>query len=469
MAGITAFGGYVPYNRLDRKQIGQAFGKPVSTGEKAVANYDEDSLTMSVAAALECCRGIDPKTVRGVYFATTTSPYKEKQCATNIAAALDLERNVRAADFTDSLRAGSAAMLAALDAARNGVTTLVAVGDSRLGAADGAYEADFGDGAAAFIFGSTGVIAELLDSYSVAVDFHDQWRAENDTFVRNWEDRFSVTQAYEPFVTEAVRGVLQKTGLKPGDFFKLVHYGATPRNQAALAAKLGFGPEQASDCLSKTVGNAGAASVPLMFVAALEDARPGDKILLVTYGEGSDALVFEVTEAISQLPPRRGVRSYLEHKRVAINYEKYLRWRELITFEPAKRPDQPRSSLPDYYRNYKKNYALYGCQCKACGTAQFPPTRVCVQCQAVDQMEPYRFYGKRGKVVTFVFDYLALSADPPNVDVVVDFEGGGRMFCNLVDCDLQSIKVGMDIEMTYRHLFTADGIHTYFWKATPQW
>lgn len=468
MIGITAYGGYVPFNRLDRKQIAQSFGHPVSSGERAVANADEDSLTMSVAAALECCRGIDAQGLNGVYFATTTSPYKEKQGATNIAAALDLGRNVRTADFADSLRAGSAAMLAALDAAGNGAATLVAIGDCRLGAADGSYETDFGDGAAAFTFDNRGVIAELVDSYSVAVDFLDQWRAQDDRFVRNWDERFSATQAYEPFVAEAIKGVLRKTGLKPEDFAKIVNYGSTPRYQAGIAAKLGFGPDQIQDNLSKTIGNAGAASAPMMLVAALETAKPGDRILFVTYGEGSDAIVFQVTEEIGRLAPRRGIKSYLEHKRVTMNYQKYLRWRDLVAFEPAKRPAQPRSSLPDFYRNYKKNYALYGCRCTECGTPQFPPTRVCVQCQAVDKMAPYRFYGREGKVVTFVFDYLALSADPPNVDVVVDFEGGGRIFCNLVDCEPEQVKVGLQIEMCYRKLFTADGIHTYFWKAVPK-
>jgi len=151
-----------------------------------------------------------------------------------------------------------------------------------------------------------------------------------------------------------------------------------------------------------------------------------------------------------------------------MNYEKYLRWRELISFEPAKRPAQVRSALPDFHRFYDKNYALYGCKCTECGTPQFPPTRVCVQCQTIDKMEKYKFYGKRAIVATFAFDFLALSADPPNVVVVLDFEGGGRIFTTLVDCDLDTVKVNMEVEMTYRKLYKVDGINTYFWKALPK-
>jgi len=468
MIGITAFGGYVPLNRLDRKYIKQAFGKPVPQGEKAVANYDEDSLTMGVAAALECCRGIDTKTLDHVYFATTTAPYTEKQCATNLVAALDGGRKVRTADFTDTLRAGSAAMLSALDAANNGAKALVTVSDCRMGGADGSFENSFGDGAAAFTFGNSDVIAEFVGSASISVEFMDLWRSKEDQFVHSWDDRFSITQGYNPFVTEAIKDVFHKTGCSPEDFAKIILYGVTPRYQTELASKLGFKPEQIQDSLYSTIGNTGAANAPMMLVAALEEAKPGDKFLFVTYGEGSDAMVFQVTEAITKLEPRHGIKSYLTSKKSTMNYEKYLRWRELIHFEPAKRPAQPRSSLPDFYRNYKKNYALYGCKCKECGTPQFPPTRVCVQCQSIDQMEPYCFYGRTAKVVTFTFDFLTLSSDPPSVVVVIDFEGGGRMFCNLVDCDLEAIQVGMEVEMTYRKLFVGDGINTYFWKAIPK-
>jgi len=468
MAGIIAYGGYIPYNRLDRKHLKEAFGNSVPKGEKAVANYDEDSLTMGAAAALDCCRDINPQTIDALYFATTTAPYREKQCATTIAAVLDAKKDVRTADFCNSLRSGSAALLAGLDAAKNGLNVVVAMSDCRLGFAAGTFEASFGDGAAAFLLGNENVIAELIDCHSVAVDFHDLWRSENDKFVRSWEERFCINQGYNQFVTQAVTGVLEKTKLQPQDFSKIVLYGVTPRYQTALAGKLGFNPDQIQDSLFSTVGNAGTANVPMMLAAALEEAEPGDRILCVTYGEGSDAIVFQATDAISNLGPRRGIKSYLENKKVTMNYEKYLRWRELLQTEPARRPPQKRSSLPDMYRNYKKNLPFYGVKCLVCGTPQFPPSRICIQCQAIDQMENYRFYGKPAKVATFTVDYLAESLDPPTIVAVVDFEGGGRMFCYLVDCEPEEVKVEMEVEMSFRRLFVVDGIHTYFWKAVPK-
>lgn len=469
MAGIVTYGAYVPYNRLERKRIREAFGKPVPPGEKAVANYDEDSITMGAAAALDCCSDIvDPRSLDAVYFATTSSPYREKQCATVLAGVLDTGKSVRTTDFGNSLRAGSAAMLAALDGAKSGLNILVSVSDSRLGAPDGSFDFSLGDGAAAFVFGSENVLAEVLASHSVSVDFHDQWRAPEDLFVRCWEERFCITQGYNRFVTEAAAEVLNKAGLKPADFFRVVLYGFIPKHQSEAALKMGFLPSQVQDSLYGSVGNTGAAAAPLMLTAALEEARPGDKILFVTYGEGSDAIVFEVTGEIDKKQPRPGISKYLRRKKTGLNYEKYLRWRGILVMEPARRPRQEKSSLPDYYRNFKKNYALYGCKCVECGTPQFPSTRVCVHCQTIDRMVDYRFYGKEAKVATYTVDYLADSPDPPNVVAVVDFAGGGRFFCHLVDCDPEQVQVGMDVEMSFRRLFTVEGVQTYFWKAVPK-
>ena len=111
MAGIASYGAYIPLYRLDRAEITKAWGGqfPVP-GEKAVASYDEDSITMAYAAAADCLTGIDRKKVGGLYFASTTSPYKEKQASTTIAGALALGTEIRTADFSGSLRAGTIAL-----------------------------------------------------------------------------------------------------------------------------------------------------------------------------------------------------------------------------------------------------------------------------------------------------------------------------------------------------------------------
>ena len=469
MIGITAFGGYVPYNRIKTKSISEAYGKHSKDGEKAVAYYDEDSITMAVAASLISLDSYDKNLINGVFFASTTSPYSEKQAATNIAAAIDLrQKAIRTADFSNSLRASTSALLSGIESARSGNHSLVSIGDCRLGGPDGPNELLLGDGAAAFIIGNNQVLAEYLDSYSVSADFIDNWRSNKDIYVRDWGIRYAVNAGYRPLVHDAVEGLLSKTGLKINEFNKIILYAHQARYQKQIAKELGFTPEQIQESMYDKIGNTGCAAAPLMLIAALEKAQPGDKLLYVSYGEGCDAIVFEVTEQIRSVRPKVDLLNLIEDKNSDVSYSKYLKWKNLMTFEPQKRPEQERSSLPDYFRNYKKNNALYGSKCKICGVPQFPPQRVCANCQSIDEMEEYQFLGRKAWIKTYTFDNLSLSLDPPNILVVVEFEGGGKLMTYLVDCDKDDLKINMEVTMSFQKLFKANGVNTYFWKAVPK-
>lgn len=468
MIGITAYGGYVPFYRLRASAAAAAFGKKAAESERAVAYYDENSTTMAVAASLACLRNGDAAKVDGVYFASTTPPYLEKQCSADVAAAIDARGDVRLADFTGSLRAGAAAILSAADAACSGASTLVAIGDCRIPGADGPNETTFGDAAAAFVIGNENVLARIVSSYSCGVDFIDNWRSSTDSMVRSWDVRYAIALGYEPFVQDAVKGLFDKTGLKASDFSKVILYAHEKRYQTALAAKLGFASAQVQESMYGKIGNTGCAAAPLMLVSALESAKPGDKLLYLSYGEGCDAIAFEITENIKAFESAASLAAYIARGSNELPYGKYLKWKRLIPCEPQKRPEQERSALPDYFRNYKKNNALYGSTCTKCGTPQFPPQRVCARCGALDQMEPYRFYGKNAHIRTFTVDGLSLSLDPPNILVVIEFEGGGKMMTYLVDCKQEDIHVNMPVVLTYRQLYEANGVHTYFWKAAPK-
>lgn len=469
MVGITAYGAYIPFNRLERRRLAEAFGEPAPPGEKAVANYDEDSVTMAVEAARDCLTSIQPGALDAVYFATTTSPYREKQSATTVAAALDTPELIRTADFTSTLRSGSTAMLAAIDSVKAGAqNVLVTAADSRLGAAKGQFEQLFGDAAAAFIIGKDNVIAEIEATSTVAGDVITQWRDKEDSYVRSWEDRFAMTQGYGPLVTKVLMSLAKKHNLQPQDVKKLVLYAPSPRYQAGTALSLGFQQPQIQDGFFGTVGLAGAAHAPLMLAAALEDAAPGDRILMVTFGEGADAILFRVTEKINNFCPRHGVNGYLKSKKTTINYQTYLRWKKMLDFEPPRRPEQDRPSAPAMWRNAKKNLAFYGSKCRECDTPQIPAQRVCVHCQAKDQMTPYRFADIYARIATYTIDYLTFSQDPPTVFSVIDYAGGGRLLCEMTDCEPEKVAIDMEVEMTFRRLYQAGGIHNYYWKARPK-
>lgn len=464
MNGIVSYGAYIPYYRLKKETAAEAFGKKAGKGEKAVAYCDEDSITMAVAAAMDAMAGTASASLSGVLFASASAPYQEKMNAAEVAAVLDAPRKLRTADFAGSLRAGSAAMLAALDAGQN---MLVTMSDCRLGAADGKFEAELGDGAAAFLMGSEDLLATLDGTSSVSANAIDQWRSAEDLYVRNWDMRYANVQLYAPLVKQAVAELLGKLTLQAADFSKIVLYGHEEKNRLALAAKLGFQPEQVQSSLFGQIGNTGNAAAGLMLCAALDTAKEGDRILFVTYGEGCDAMAFTVTQKINTYRPAATVAQRLAHKDSTLPYGKYLKWKGMVDCEPQKRPAQERSALPDYYRNYKKNYNLVGSRCTQCGTPVFPPQRVCVHCHAIDKAEPYSFLDKAARVRTFTIDGLSLSLDSPNFLVVIEFEGGGKMMTYLVDCQKEDIQVGMAVKPTFRKMFEANGVHTYFWKVVP--
>ncbi len=484
MVGITSYGAYIPLHRLDRSELHRAWGGigmlgMSVPGEKAIASYDEDSITMAVESVIDCMRGVDPGTVDGLFVASTTHPYSEKQSSAIISAVADLRREIKVADFGGSLRAGTIAMTSAIDAIKAGSAkrAVVAAADTRLGAPSGLMEQSYGDGSAAFLLGDDDVIAGVEASYSICDEFSGVWRASTDTFVRSWEDRMVLETGYSAILSEAMSGVMNKCNLKAGDFAKAVYYAPLDvRAYTRLARGLGFDPAQVQDPMFMTVGNTGTALAMMMLVAALEEAKPGDKILFASYGNGADAFVLEVTEAIAKARNRRGIKAHLESKKMLTNYERYLRWRGLIPMEAAQRPELTPTSISALRRDRKEILGLYGVRCNKCGTPQYrppasaggrTPSRICVICQAKDDFDDYRFAEKKAKIFNFTHDILATTPDPPATNLIIDFEGGGRGMFDMTDRDPDQVEVGMPVEMTFRKLFFDRGIHNYYWKARP--
>ena len=477
MVGITSYGAYIPLQRINRKIIFNATGWSASAtslpGEKAVANYDEDSVTMAVAASIDCLTGTDRDKVGGLYFATTTPPYRERQSAGIIANALDLRPDVRAADFTDSLKAGTYALLAACDAVKAGSdkNIVVCASDCRLGRPGSSQEVIFGEGGAALMVGDSDVIATLEGSYTLTYDFGDQWRADGEKFNRMWEDRWVRDEGYTKFIPEAINGLLKKYKLNIKDFAKVVIPCVYLREHQGIAKALQLDEKQVQKELLTTVGDTGTANSLMMLVAALEDAKPGDKILVTSYGNGSDAMFFQVTEHIEKARNRRGIKKHLASRKELANYERYLSFRDIIPMEAGFRGEVGPTRLSLVWRERRVILALGGCKCKHCGTPQYPYQRVCVnpKCGKIDEMEYYRFSDKKAKLFCYTSDVLAYSVSPPEMYGVLDFEGGGRYAFNITDCGMESLAVDMLLEMSFRRKYVDNvrGIHGYFWKAVP--
>ena len=471
MAGIISIGAYVPKYRLSLEEVSKFWGVRGASGEKAVAGYDEDSLTMATAAALDCWQRCQ-EPVDGLYFATTTGPYKEKQGAAVIAAALDLDRVSRTVDFTNSLRAGSIAMRAAADAVNSGSAQriLVAAADCRIGAPQGRFESLLGDGAAAVMIGSGPIIADIEESYSIFSDFTDLWRTEKDKFVQSAEGRFIETEGFLPTMQEVLREIMKKTSTAPQDFAKVVFSATDARSHAELARRMGFDRKQVQEPFFLQIGNTGTAAPLLMLASALEEAQPQDLVLFAGYGDGCDAFILRVTGNIGKIHGQASVKQKIARGMI-INYGKYLNWRELVPVETSSLPQRSEPSVTARWRERKSIAALYGVRCKDCGTPQLHPIgqkiRVCTKCQSKDNFEPYKFSDKKGKLFSYAVDQLQPTKNPPGLNGVVDFDGGGRLICELTDYDLDKVRVGMPVEMTFRRMYQGQGIINYFWKAKP--
>lgn len=472
MPGIASYGAYVPLFRLSRAEIARAWGAAPPPGERAVANYDEDSLTMAVAAARDCLAGVDRGAIQGLYFASTTAPYKEKQTAATIASVLALPAEVITTDFSGSLRCGTNALKAALDAVAAGSANkvLVVAAEMRLGYPAGAAEMNLGDGAAALLISADDLVAEVEHFDSTYYEIQDTWRSDQDTFVRGAEDRFAMDEGYLRVMRGAISDALKKHGLAPSDVAQVALNAPNARQLKSVTQKLGFDDKtQVRDVLHSAVGDTGCAAALMSLVAALERAAAGEKLLLACYGNGCDVAVLRSTERIGSLRDRRGVRRHLDSKLAMHNYEQYLRLRGLLPLQPPARPplEIKTPSPAAQWREVAWEMRLTGTKCRKCGTPQYPPQRVCVTCHTKDEMDPYSFVDVPAKVFSFSHDYLMQSIDPPVTVTFVDFEGGGRIMCDMTDRDPAAIEVGLPLEMTFRRLYYVNGIYNYWWKCQP--
>ncbi len=465
MVGVSSYGVHIPVWRIKRELLGK--GLP---GERAVAGKDEDSLTMAVAAALDCLEGVNGGSIDGIFFASTTPPFYEKSVSATIAAVLDARREVFTADFSGSLRAGTTALKVALEMVRAGSADriLVAAADCRLGAPGTPLEQTFGDGAAALLVERDAKIADVEFAVHVYDEIYDIWRRDVDLFVNSWEDRYVYTCGYMRVVKETISRLMDKSGLNLKDVAKVVLPVPESRRGIELAKSLGLDPKtQLQDSLMEVVGNTGTAQPLMLFAAALEEANPNDWILMASYGSGGDAFLFKVKENL-KMPSlgKKKIAQKIANKKTLPDYITYLKWRKLVK-TPEPRVDMTVSypSAVAIWRETHRIYPLHGVKCKICGTVQYPPQRVCVKCQSKDNFEEVRLCDKKGRLFSYSFDPIR-----ENTPVgLINLEGGGRVFLDLTDVDAEELKIDMPVKLTFRRvdLRREDGMYVYFWKATP--
>ncbi|HSE93553.1 MAG TPA: OB-fold domain-containing protein [Methylomirabilota bacterium] len=467
MRGIVGYGAYLPYWKIERKAIGEALGTPPGPGTRAVASYDEDTTSMGVEAARAALRGLAGPAPEAVYFATTDPAYLDKTNATAIHAALDLVSGAAAYDMLGSVRSAAGALRAALDARG---PTLAVSSDVRTGLAGGGDERDGGDGAAALVLGDESVghhvLAEPLAIASTTAEFLERWRLPGEPASRQWEERFGEA-AYVPLGESALAEALKQAGVTAPMVTRLIVAGPHGRAVKRLAAAAGFRREAVADDLTSAVGNCGAAHAGLVLADALDRAQPDDVIAVVSLADGADATIWRTTAAVTARRQRPSVADQIASGTGRVAYATWLAWRGFLRREPPRRPDPQPPEAPAAFRHEPWKFAFTGSRCQACATVHLPPQRVCVKCQAIDRMAPERLAESKARIATFTVDRLAFSPSPPMVVAVIDFDGGGRYPCELTDVDPKALRIGDRLEMTFRRLLTAGGVHNYFWKARP--
>ncbi len=467
MIGITAYGAYVPRTRLPLSVIG---GRPAKDGgpERSVAWNDEDAITQGVTAAIHCLQGLKRSQVDMLIFASTTLPFQEKQAAALVARALDLGQAVQTTDVTGSTRAGTSALRAAFDAVKAGSArcALVIASDARMAAPKSGLEANFGDGAAAFMVADGDAIATLEGFHAVADEITDVWRPTGHAFVHSWEDRFVVQESYGPNVQAALSGYLDKSGTAIPDYHRVALYAPDARSHGGAAKAAGVRADALQSPLFGRLGNAGAAFAPLQLIATLEQAHPGERILLINFGNGADAMSFATTDQIEKLAPRRGVEWNLARRRAVSSYDDFTKAKGLNASE-WEAGTNPGLSATILFRERDDDLNLLGQRCNACEAIQFPAQRICETCFAKDDFSKVRLSDRTGHVVTYTFDFFFPTPNPPTVVTVTDV-AGARIHMQVVEIAPEDMRIGLPVEFVFRRIHESGGRPNYYWKAIPK-
>ena len=463
MRGIQSYAAYIPYRRLERKDVAAFFGGAPGRGQRTVASFDEDTTTMGFEAARLALRSVGGASPDALWFATAEPAYLEKTNAAAIHAALRLPPEVATLDANGALRSGMGALLAAL---RSTDRVLVAAAGIRGGLPTSADESEGGDGAAALLVGDDGpqpLIAEYLGGASETDEFVDRWRTPGSPTTRRWEDRFGET-VYVPMAERAWNAALKACELGPGEVDVAVVTGNHARAVRAVGNRLGA--KSIADNLGASVGNTGAAHFGVVLADVLDKATPGATIAVVALADGVDVLLLRTTDALSSFSPAKPVADQIA-RGAPVAYGKYLAWRNMVSIEPPNRPTPNRPSSAAAARSTDWKFGFVGSRDRTTGIVHLPPQRVGIHGGTVDDMEPVPEADTLATIATYTVDRLIYSESPPVIFAVLDFDGGGRFPCQLTDCDVDDVDVGTRVEMTFRRLFTADGIHNYFWKARP--
>lgn len=344
MAGIVGYGAYVPRTRIKVEEIAKVWGadapsfkRGLMLREKSVPAPDQDVITMSVEATKNALRraGIDPTEIGCIYIGSESHPYAVKPSGTVVAEAIGATPEIHCADYEFACKAGSEGMFVSFGLVTAGLVKYgLGIGaDTSQGAPGDALEYSAAAGAAAFIFGTEGVVAEVLETYSYMTDTPDFWRREYEHYPKHG-GRFTGEPAYFKHTLSCAKGIMDRAGMKPEDFAYAIFHQPNGKFPQRAGKQLGFTEAQMEPgWLSPRLGNTYSGASPIGLSATLDVAKPGDMILMVSYGSGSgsDGFVFRVTERIDEVRDlAKKTTDYLDKNQRYLDYGTYAKYRRKI-------------------------------------------------------------------------------------------------------------------------------------------
>ena len=475
--GILSFGAYIPRHRLQRSAIYAANAwfagglKGLAKGERATANWDEDALTMAVEAARDALEGFDRDELGSLSLASTSLPFIDRLNSGVVKEALTLKDATGAFDITGGQRVATSALIQAFAAAKGGAKPhLSLASEMRLSRPASEAELTQGDAAVGLLVGTGDVVAKFLGSHSTTIDFVDHFRMSGQDFDYTWESRWIRDEGYTGMIGSALKEAFAALDVRADAIDRFI-VPITARGVAeGLAKRAGVKAEAVADRLAANVGETGVAHPFLLLAAALEEAKAGETIALIGFGQGVDVLLFEATGKAQS--PRRGVRGSIARGAPTDNYMRWLFHRGNLMLDRGMRAEfdekQPGTTL---WRQRKAVLGLVGGRCTKTGTVQFPKSDISVNPNdsAVHTQEDYPLADKTAKVVTYTADSLTYSPAPPSYYGMIDFEGGGRMMAEITDADADDVEVGREVRMMFRIKAVDErrNFTKYFWKAVP--
>lgn len=470
MTGISSIGAYIPRARLSRQSMARAMdwltpGLPVK-GSRTLGFWDEDSLTMAVAAARTCLTqpGLDAA-AETMDFCTLTPPFAERQNASVLHAALRLPSACLTQESGTTPRATLIALHRALTQSRPAV---IVAADRPVTSPGSVAESRAGDGAAAVSINQGPQALTYLGGASQASAMVDRYRAPAARFATDWEDRWIREVGWQGCVAQTMRDALADAQLPPEALDHLIVATTAPRLAQLVAKTAGVHNARLTDDLGQDIGDTGSAHALLMLAAAADKIRPGQTVLIAGFGQGATALVLRATDTIRTLAT--GFAAARARGIPETAYTKLPIYTGLLPWDPGQRGRASvMEALTTADRYADALLSFVGGRCRETGAVEFPPARLSSNPQAYlkDTQDPWPLADLGGRVASRTADGLAFSRTPPSCYGLVDFNGGGRLMMDFTDPDAPQIANGDPVDFVFRvkDIDTNTGFRRYFWKA----